>query len=212
MNIICFGDSNTHGYNPKDATRFERDIRWTGILQNLLGYNDYVIEEGLSGRTTVFEDPINEGLSGINHIVPCLMTHEPVDLLIIMLGTNDTKERFAANAEVISLGLARLIKKAQNSERGFRNNKPNILIVAPLPIRPEISTVECGATMGEGCSEKSYKIISLYKKVSEELGCHFFDPSPYAVCSDDDYMHLSEKAHGILANKLYEVINNIREL
>ena len=107
MNILCFGDSNTHGYNPKDTTRFEKNIRWTGILQNLLGEKDYVIEEGLSGRTTVFEDPINEGLCGLNYIVPCLMTHEPVDLLIIMLGTNDTKERFGANADVISLGLTR---------------------------------------------------------------------------------------------------------
>ena len=211
MNILCFGDSNTHGYNPKDTTRFEKNIRWTGILQNLLGEKDYVIEEGLSGRTTVFEDPINEGLCGFNYIVPCLMTHEPVDLLIIMLGTNDTKERFGANAYVISLGLTRLIKKVKNTEIAFRNNKPNILIVAPLPIRPEIESVECGVTMGKGCSEKSYKLIPLYKKVAEELGCHFFDPSPYAICSDYDYMHLSEEAHKILANKLYEVINNIRE-
>ena len=211
MNILCFGDSNTHGYNPKDATRFEKNIRWTGILQNLLGEKDYVIEEGLSGRTTVFEDPINEGLCGFNYIVPCLMTHEPVDLLIIMLGTNDTKERFGANADVISLGLTRLIKKVKNTKFAFRNNKPNILIVAPLPIRPEIESVECGATMGKGCSEKSYKLIPLYKKVAEELGCHFFDPSPYVICSDYDYMHLSEEAHKILANKLYEFINNIRE-
>lgn len=211
MNILCFGDSNTHGYNPKDTTRFEKNIRWTGILQNLLGEKDYVIEEGLSGRTTVFEDPINEGLCGLNYIVPCLMTHEPVDLLIIMLGTNDTKERFGANAYVISLGLTRLIKKVKNTEITFRNNKPNILIVAPLPIRPEIESVECGVTMGKGCSEKSYKLIPLYKKVAEELGCHFFDPSPYVICSDYDYMHLSEEAHKILANKLYEVINNIRE-
>ena len=65
--------------------------------------------------------------------------------------------------------------------------------------------------MGKGCSEKSYKLIPLYKKVAEELGCHFFDPSPYVICSDYDYMHLSEEAHKILANKLYEVINNIRE-
>ncbi|MGL4913704.1 MAG: GDSL-type esterase/lipase family protein [Romboutsia sp.] len=208
MNILCFGDSNTHGYNPKDGTRFEKNVRWTGILQNLLGNKHYVIEEGLSGRTTVFEDPIHEGLSGFNYIYPCLMTHEPIDLLIIMLGTNDTKERFGASASVISLGLYRLIKKAQEAKLAFRNNNPNILIVAPLPIRPEINTVECYYTMGKGCSEKSYEIISMYEKVANELGCQFFNPSPYAICSDYDYMHLDEKAHNILANKLHEFIKS----
>ena len=210
MNILCFGDSNTHGYNPKDGTRYERNKRWTGILQNLLGEEDYVIEEGLSGRTTVFEDPIHEGLSGLNHIYSCLMTHEPLDLLIIMLGTNDTKERFGANANVISLGLSRLIEKAKNTKLAFRNNKPNILIVAPIPIRPEISSVECGANMGKGCSEKSYELIPLYENVAKETGCYFFDPSLYVACSDYDYMHLSEEAHEILANKLYDVISNIK--
>ena len=208
MNILCFGDSNTHGYNPKDGTRFEKNVRWTGVLQNLLGDKYYVIEEGLSGRTTVFEDPIHEGLSGINYIYPCLMTHEPIDLLIIMLGTNDTKERFGASASVISLGLSRLIKKVQETKLAFRNNKPNILIVAPLPIRSEVNTVECYATMGKGCSEKSYEIIPLYENVANELGCQFFDPSPYVICSDYDYMHLDENAHNILANKLYEFIKN----
>ena len=206
MNIVCFGDSNTHGYNPVNGGRFDKDTRWTGRLQNLLGEEYYVIEEGLSGRTTVFEDPIHEGLSGFNYIYPCLMTHEPIDLLIIMLGTNDTKERFGASASVISLGLSRLIKKVQESKVAFRDNKPNILVVAPLPIRPEINTVECYYTMGKGCSEKSYEIISMYEKVANELGCQFFDPSPYAICSDYDYMHLDEKAHNILANKLYEFI------
>lgn len=210
MNILCFGDSNTHGYNPENGKRYERNERWTGILQNLLGESDYVIEEGLSGRTTVFDDPLYEGLSGIDFIIPTLMTHEPIDLLIIMLGTNDTKDRFGASAEVISLGLDRLIKKAKFCELAFRNSKPNILVVAPLPIREEIKNAECYYTMGKSCSEKSYKIIPLYEKVAKENGCYFFDPSPFAVCSDYDYMHLSKEAHEILGKKLYEVISEIK--
>lgn len=210
MNILCFGDSNTHGYNPENGKRYERNERWTGILQNLLGDSDYVIEEGLSGRTTVFDDPLYEGLSGLDFIIPTLMTHEPIDLLIIMLGTNDTKDRFGASAEVISLGLDRLIKKAKFCEVAFRNSKPNILVVAPLPIREEIKNAECYYTMGKSCSEKSYKIIPLYDKVAKENGCHFFDPSPFAICSDYDYMHLSNKAHEILGKKLYEIISEIK--
>lgn len=210
MNILCFGDSNTHGYNPENGKRYERNERWTGILQNLLGESDYVIEEGLSGRTTVFDDPLYEGLSGIDFIIPTLMTHEPIDLLIIMLGTNDTKDRFGASAEVISLGLDRLIKKAKFCELAFRNSKPNILVVAPLPIREEIKNAECYYTMGKSCSKKSYKIIPLYEKVAKENGCYFFDPSPFVICSDYDYMHLSKEAHEILGKKLYEVISEIK--
>ncbi|MGL5379778.1 SGNH/GDSL hydrolase family protein [Clostridium sp.] len=209
MNIVCFGDSNTHGYNPANGGRFDKDTRWTGRLQKLLGEEYYVIEEGLSGRTTVFNDPIHEGLSGLDYIYPCLMTHEPIDLLIIMLGTNDTKERFGASAQVISIGLSRLIKKAQGIKEAFRNNNANILIVAPLPIRKEIENVECYATMGKECSRKSYEIIDLYENVAKELGCHYFNPSPYVVCSDYDYMHLDEEAHNVLANKLYEVVKNL---
>ena len=88
-NILCFGDSNTHGYNSKTGGRFTVEERWTKLLQRKLGDDYYVIEEGLSGRTTSFDDPVFEGLSGLNAIYPCMMTHEPLDLVIIMLGTND---------------------------------------------------------------------------------------------------------------------------
>lgn len=210
LNILCFGDSNTHGYNPQDGTRFNKNTRWPGRLQNLLGDEYYVIEEGLSGRTTVFDDPVHEGLSGLDYIYPCLMTHEPIDLLIIMLGTNDTKERFAANANVIAMGLNRLVEKAKNTRVAFRNNKPNILIVAPLPIREGILTLECGITMGVECITKSKELIPLYKNVAKQQECYFFDPSLYAICSNDDYMHLDAKAHEALAYKLYDIINEIK--
>ena len=102
--IVCLGDSNTHGYcaDPRDSEdrgiRFTENERWTQLLQNSLGEDYLVIEEGLSGRTTCFDDPIHEGLSGLDYIYPCLKSHEAVDLLVIMLGTNDTKDRFYASA------------------------------------------------------------------------------------------------------------------
>ena len=112
-NILCFGDSNTHGYNSKTGGRFTVEERWTKLLQRKLGDDYYVIEEGLSGRTTSFEDPVFEGLSGLNAIYPCMMTHEPLDLVIIMLGTNDTKDRFNANGFIIGKGLERLTQIMQ---------------------------------------------------------------------------------------------------
>ena len=95
-----------------------------------------MIEEGLSGRTTSFDDPVFEGLSGLNAIYPCMMTHEPLDLVIIMLGTNDTKDRFNANGFIIGKGLERLTQKAIDTHAAWRN-KPNILLVAPPPIHPD---------------------------------------------------------------------------
>ncbi len=107
--IVCYGDSNTHGYCAADDGRFNENERWPRLLEKKLGDDYLVFEEGLSGRTTCFDDPIHEGLSGLDYIYPCLMSHEPVDLLIIMLGTNDTKERFGASAACIALVLYKTV-------------------------------------------------------------------------------------------------------
>ncbi len=117
--IVCLGDSNTHGYcaDPADCADpalacFNEDERWTCLLQRELGEEYLVIEEGLSGRTTVFEAPLHEAMPALPYLYPCLKSHEPVSLLIIMLGTNDTKERLGANAACIGLGMERLVRKA----------------------------------------------------------------------------------------------------
>ena len=94
--FLPVGDSNTHGYCAMNDGRFDENERWTCLLQKNLGEDYLVLEEGLSGRTTCFQEPLFEGLSGLDYIYPCLMSREPVDLLVIMLGTNDTKERFGA--------------------------------------------------------------------------------------------------------------------
>ena len=91
--ILCFGDSNTHGYMPGIGTRYPADIRWSGRLGTLLGDGYHVVEEGMDGRTTAFEDEIQPYRSALGYIDPCLKSHAPLDLVIIMLGTNDTKTR-----------------------------------------------------------------------------------------------------------------------
>lgn len=203
--IVCFGDSNTHGYDAKTGGRFDETKRFTGLLSKALGEGYYVIEEGLGGRTTVFEDPLTEGLSSLNYIYPCLMSHEPIDLLIIMLGTNDTKERFNANARVIAKGLARLTAKAMTTP-AWNNNKPNILLIAPAPIKEEYYTYEFGVIMGPDCSKKSYELADFYQKVAADMGCHFFDAGKVASVNSIDYMHLDENGHAALANALAELL------
>lgn len=206
--IVCFGDSNTHGYRAEDNGRFDETQRWTRLLQKGLGDDYLVIEEGLSGRTTCFTDPIHEGLNGLDYIYPCLMSHEPVDLLIIMLGTNDTKERFGSSAACIALGLKRLIAKAIATTDCWRGGKPNILVVTPQNIGREYADTEVALTMGRGCAEKSEELAVQYRQIAELMGCHYLDANQAVSAGPNriDYMHLTEEGHRQLAQALMKKI------
>lgn len=173
--VLCYGDSNTWGFNAMNENvygqRFPEEVRWTGRLQTLLGANWTVIEEGLCGRTTVFEDPLREGLNGLQYLGPCLATHNPIDYLILMLGTNDCKARFSALPKNIADGLGRLIVKAKQA--CVWRDQPQILVIAPPPIRKENDTSEIGRDMGV-CSEKSAMLSKEYRLWAEAEGCAFW--------------------------------------
>lgn len=210
--IVCFGDSNTHGYcaDPLDCAdggiRFNESERWTLRLQTLLGDGYLVIEEGLSGRTTCFDDPLFEGLSGVSYISPCLKSHAFVDLLIIMLGTNDTKERFSASAACIGCGMSRLIKKAMATEC-WGDKKPNILVIAPPHIGEGIYRSTEAEIMGPGCVTKSRELARHYKEQCDLIGCHFLDAQALdCEFNTIDYMHLTNKGHATLAEALAKIV------
>lgn len=207
--IVCFGDSNTHGYNAENFGRFSKNVRWTGVLQDIIGEQYDVKEEGLSGRTCVFDDPLFEGLNGYRAIAPVLLTHEPVDLLIIMLGTNDTKERFSSNATNIAKGLERLVAKAKDRVDAWQNGISNILIIAPPPIEDGYKEGDCGEEMGKGCVEKSVKLASVYEVVASRLGCHYLDAGSIdgIEMSNKDFMHLTADSHRKLAEELAKRLN-----
>ncbi len=202
--IVCFGDSNTHGYNAYNNGRFDESERWPCLLQTFLGDDWLVFEEGLSGRTTCFDDPLFEGLSGLSMIFPILMSHEPVDLLIIMLGTNDTKERFGASAECIGLGLKRLVEKAQSVKDCWSSGKPEILIVAPQNIGKGYETSDVAGTMGRGCAEKSEDLGNVFREIARLTGCRFLDANEAVSSSPNnvDFMHLTREGHRELATAL----------
>ena len=209
--IVCFGDSNTHGYcaDPADCAdggdRFNEDERWTCLLQKALGDDYLVIEEGLSGRTTVFPDPLHESMPGLDTIYSCLMSHEPVDLLIIMLGTNDTKERLCANAACIGIGMERLVAKAKTVE-AWRGGKPNILVICPPHIGEGILDHPFIATMGLGCVEKSRELAPRYRELAQNQGCAFLDAEGLAEFNKLDCMHLTWKGHRQLAEALSALV------
>ena len=207
--IICFGDSNTHGYDSaREGDRYDETIRWTALLQKKLGEEYNIVEEGLSGRTTCFEDPLDEGMSALPYIKPCLMSHKPVDLLVIMLGTNDTKQRFGATAHNIAEGLTRLVRKAMDVKECWRDGKPNVLIVVPKYIGEKYVDTVCFGHMGSGCAEKSAGLSAEYEEVAKLLGCHFMDANQVVIggMTEIDYMHLNEDGHRQLAEAMEKKI------
>ena len=159
-----------------------------------------VIEEGLSGRTTVFVDALHESMDALSVAYPTLMAHEPVDLLIIMLGTNDVKERFGVGAPGIAVGMERLIKKCKSVEC-WGGKTPNILIVCPPPIEEPFLDI----VMGNGCVEKSEALAQYLAPVAERNGCHFFDARGCEF-NNVDHMHLSRRGHAQLAEKLAALV------
>ena len=209
--ILCIGDSNTHGYcaEPFDCAdggdRFNEDERWTCLLKNYLGDDYLVLEEGLGGRTSVFQDPLTEGMCCLDVIYPIMMSHKPLDLVIIMLGTNDTKERFGVTSECISVGIERLINKAKTID-AWKNNLPNILLIAPPHILEEMCSGPFYGVMGAGCVEKSRKLAFFYKAVADRTGCHFLDAENIAEFNRTDGMHLTRKGHANLAKYLASII------
>ena len=203
--IVIFGDSNTWGYDAVTDGRFNEKTMWPMVMAKTLGKKYRIYEEGLCGRTTVFDDPLNEGLSGLSYILPCLQTHSPLDMLIIMLGTNDCKERFALTGANIALGMKRLVKKALAAE--VWRDKPNILIIAPAPILKECETSSVGKNMGK-CSDKSYLIPEEYRLAAKELGVDFLDSTPIVEMNKIDFMHLTADSHIKLAEKVSEIIKS----
>ncbi len=212
--IVCLGDSNTHGYcaDPADCAdsalaRFNENERWTCLLQKALGEDYLVVEEGLSGRTTVFQDPLYEGLDALHYLYPCLKSHEPVSLLIIMLGTNDTKERLTANAYAIGLGMRRLIQKAKTIDCWGPEGKPNILVIAPPAIGDGVYLSYASQEMGKGSVEKSRQVPAEYRTVCENEEVHFLDANTLGnLFNQVDFMHLTQVGHAKLAEELAKLV------
>jgi lysophospholipase L1-like esterase len=204
--ILCYGDSNTWGYNPGTGERYKKEERWPGVLRNTLGEGFGVIEEGLNGRTTVWDDPIEGWKNGKTYLLPCLHTHKPLDLVIIFLGTNDLKTYFSLPAYAIAEGASALVKIVQKSETGHLGGPPQVLLLAPPPLGHLDSEQEEKYKDGR---DKSRMFSSLYREAAETLGCHFFDTSKVIFSSKVDGVHLDKPEHENLGTALAGVVRMI---
>lgn len=204
--VVCFGDSNTYGHNPVNGERLPEDVRWPCLLQGLLGDGFKVIEEGLNGRTTVFDDPNDDWKNGLDYIKGILCTHRPVDYLIIMLGTNDMKKVYNASLDAISSGLNEIINRAESVMNIKQGYVPKILVVSPPEISADIMTGPFRDSFNEVSIDKSKRLAEYYKKVADKHGCMFLDSKLYIRPSVEDGLHLDAVGHKGLAEIIAKTI------
>ena len=210
--ILCFGDSNTYGSRPSGG-RYDDDTRWTMRLASMLGENCTVIEEGFGGRTTVFDDPVEGGYkSGADYLPPCLMSHNPLDLVILMLGENDAKMRFNMTARTIAEGNMRLIRLIRLYGMDEHGVPPKILLVAPPPIESWVMTTPYAQVFGPNASEVTRGFAAEYARYARLMRCEFLDAGKYAANSREDAIHMTAESHARLADALCEKVKTMLDL
>ena len=203
--VVCFGDSNTWGADPVTKGRFAPDKRWTGVLAKSLGDGYRVIEEGLGGRTTVVDDPIRPYRNGRDYIIPCLESHQPFDLVTIMLGTNDLKERFNRSASYIAESAVTLAELALNSTFGPDGERPKVLLIAPPPV---VKLTELDE-MFAGAYEKSKRFAEHYKNCAGWCDCEYFDAGSVITSSELDGIHFEASEHEKLGIAIAGVVRTM---
>jgi len=205
--VMCFGDSNTWGCNPEDGSRMDRSTRWPGMLQRELGASFHVVEEGLGGRTTVWDDPIEGDRNGYKQLVPVMKSHMPMDLLVIMLGTNDLKNRFSVSAEDIARSVERLVSLVHQYSGVFVDDRVEVLVICPPPIA-DMSGMEL-ENIFIGAEPKSRELAAAFRRRCRESSIRLINAGDIIESSPIDGIHLAPSEHATLGRAVAEEIRQI---
>ena len=203
--ILCFGDSNTWGWiTGSDGDRLAPDVRWPGVMAAELGDGFTVIEEAQNGRTTMWDDPTEPiDKNGLRHLPIILESQKPVDLVIVMLGTNDLKNHFNLNAHAIAHGCGVLIDRVLESDAGPANGAPKVLLVAPAPV----ADGECPfGHLFDGAPEVSAGFKAAYTEVAEARGIPFLNAGDFASCPVPDTIHIDAESCSRLGKAMGEKV------
>jgi lysophospholipase L1-like esterase len=208
--ILCFGDSNTHGTKPipeQDVIdRHGPDIRWPGVMAKELGAGYRVVEEGLPGRTTVHDDPIEGAhMNGLTALPMLVGSHSPLGIVVLMLGTNDLKNRFAVTASDIAASIERLVATLRVLAAAPGRAQPKVLIVAPPPIQE----VDWLAEKFVGGAEKSRKLGPAIRWSAERLGVAFLDAGEHIEVSPVDGLHYDARTHATLGKVIAAAVRDL---
>lgn len=218
IQILCYGDSNTWGCigrwvnSTEPSERYDTDTRWPMVLQKELGDAFHIIEEGLGGRTTIYPKPGEEWKNGEPYLMPCTHTHRPLDLVVIMLGTNDLQIKKDITAEDLPIGITRLVDIIQQDDKIGRGKvAPKILVIAPVEVRPSDPKGRTTVYAQFRCDigrELSLMLPQVYEQVAKEKGCYFLNAQDYAQPGPADGVHFDAQSHVSLGKA---VANFIRE-
>lgn len=200
--LLCFGDSNTWGLIPKTNERYSWGERWTSILQEKLYDKDVrVLEEGLCGRTTVFDDAYRKSRNGLKSLPEILETSYPIDAAVIMLGTNDCKAYYKSNSYNIAKGLGLCIDEL------LKYISPEkVLIVSPIFLGDTVWKEEFDPEFDSHSVDIAKGLFHEYKKVAQTKGTNIISASDFAKPSDVDQEHLTKEGHQLLAHAIYNAI------
>ena len=210
--ILCYGDSNTWGFDPNTLGRYDHKIRWPMALKNILNKNSppddpawWVVEEGQNGRTSCREDPVEGDRNGLRHLLPILESHKPIDIVAVMLGTNDLKPRFSPTPYDIARGVQNIAVAIQKSDTGPGNAAPKVLMICPPPA---VDSPAFKHLFGD-CVELSRKLPPMYRALAAECGAAFLDAGKYIKSSPADGIHLDAEEHLKQAEAVANCVNEL---
>jgi lysophospholipase L1-like esterase len=202
--VLCFGDSNTYGAPSEDdgRVRLPPDVRWTGRLQRLLGDGYSVVEEGLNGRTTNVDYDDRPGCNGLPYFVPCLLSHQPIEVVVLTLGTNDLKTQFDRSLEAIAESLGSYVDALGANATSRSGATPRLVLVSPVPLddgRPGFAEME--GEFDALSVAKSRELSAHIRRTAERRGALFGDSAAIAETGADG-VHLDIDSHARLADLL----------
>ncbi len=209
--ILCYGDSNTYGQKPDRSGRYAADVRWTGQLQKHLGEDYYVIEEGLGSRTTDLEYGPKVGRNGKTYLPPCIESHNPLDIVIMMLGTNDLKIDFNRSVQEVAKALEGLVEIIQARAINASGQSTKIILVSPILVddTAPLLTKFYTSYYNHESAVKSQQLTVAIQEVAKKTDCHFVDASKTAGPGEDG-LHLNLESHTsfgeLLAKEVKELL------
>lgn len=213
--VLCYGDSNTWGYDPANndpvtgkSARYDEHTRWAGVMRDLLGQDYFVWEAGLSGRTTVFDDPVMPTRNGVRDFEMVLQMCDPVDCVIIALGSNDMKDQFQVSSLIAAKAMDRFLNVCKAALQQSRFQQAEIILVCPL-----IPYADGNGVYGHGFSDRSTQeatqLRKRYQALAQAHHCAFVDWNDYVSPSPADGIHMTPEGHKCIGEMMTQLVRTV---
>ena len=204
MKIVCFGDSNTYGFDPRlgSSGRYTKDVRWTGLLDAHDGFS--VVNEGLNGRC------IPDSESGFASLKSVINQNPDADVFVILLGTNDLFMIPRITADGIADRMRRVFQNVPELRDFTRNDGKHTLIVSPTRPSEHVAFFEMMG-IGTGLTRESIEKVmdelpNALKRCAVEFGADFTDAGEWDISLSYDGIHFSEDGHRRYAEHMADVL------